>query len=96
MKTKHDYISIYDNGVQRRFEEAERLFERGLCEDPIFEANEDFEYTATVDEIVGYYLTIYGDEAYKVWSFNIENIKKTNRHKEIDSILKQFNEEVEK
>lgn len=92
--TRNDYISIYNSGIVRRAEEAERLFASGGCSDPDLYADEDFEETATVDEIVGYYLYMYGEESYEIWNANTENIKMTSRDKEVDSILKRFDKGV--
>lgn len=50
-------------------------------------ANQFFEEQALAEHIVGYYLSIYRDNALRVWRANVENKELTEQDKEVERIL---------
>lgn len=70
MKTKQEYIKAYD-----------KLFEEGLQEhlqDGGSRDNYDSAmYISNVDEIMGYYLELYGDDALQTWLDNLTPAQQT-------------------
>jgi len=56
-------------------------------------ATEEFEETASATEIVGYYLTIYKEQAFETWVSNTKGIEKTQKDKEVDALFYQIQKE---
>jgi len=56
-------------------------------------ANECFECSANALEIVGYYLVIYGSEAFSTWISNTKDIEKTDLHNKVEHLFKQVEKE---
>lgn len=50
-------------------------------------ADLEFGMTANVDEIVGYYLTNYEDQALNAWLENTKDINLTDQDKEVTTLL---------
>ncbi len=65
-KDKEHYQKLYDEKYDKLLEEARN---KG-CTDPESEANEAFNECATAEEVVGYYITWHGDDAFKDWVEN--------------------------
>ena len=78
--TKKDYADLYNKKI---------LYLVGEYDDPD-EATEQFEKTASVEEVVGYYVFNEGDWALKQWLINTEGIVMTDRDREIERILEEL------
>ncbi|MBQ7428400.1 hypothetical protein [Butyrivibrio sp.] len=65
-KDREYYQKLYDKKYDKLLEEARN---KG-CPDPESEANEAFNECATAEEVVGYYITWHGDDAFKDWFEN--------------------------
>lgn len=78
---KQKYIDIYN----RRMEEL--LVE---CDGDMDTVTELFEETATVDEVVGYYIVWHEEYALSDWLDNIDGIELTEQDKEVDRKLKEL------
>lgn len=85
MKTKQYYTDAY---VQKMDKLIDKL--KDLPGHDGTQATEEFEATCTVDEIVGYYLFYYADDALKVWKINTDGIELNEKDKEVTRILEQL------
>jgi hypothetical protein len=83
MKTKEKYVEIYIRRMDELYEEGREQD----AEDPGYYATMKFEEIANTDEVVGYYVVLHGENAFKTWSRNTEGIKMTEQDKEVDKIL---------
>lgn len=87
MKTKEYYMEQYhilwDECLKEAGEET--------CDDVTALATEFFEERCKTDEVVGYYIVLYGDEyALSDWKRNIKGIEMTEQDKEVDAILESL------
>ena len=76
-----------------KFREAEEECRRISVEDIGTDENWDgiFGDTASTDEVVGYYISFYGDEALSMWTSNTEHLSNpTEQDKAVDRILKSL------
>lgn len=73
--TKEFYIKKYNDFYDECIKESEEL---GI-EDASTDADITFEETAPPDVVVGYYLNIYGDNAFNVWKENSERALRHNK-----------------
>ena len=88
--TQFDYIKRYEDKLDKCISEAKESMKKlydDLDDKCIQEAVEHFEETANAEEVVGYYLSHYGDDAYKAWEDNTSNIELNDEHKSIGEIL---------
>lgn len=84
-KAYHVYMAqCYHDAINELFGKNSSEF-RSNFKDEL--ANEIFENTANPEQVVGYYLVYYGEEAYKQWSENTSGKKLSEQDKEIDAIL---------
>lgn len=90
MKTKQYYTDAY---VQRMDKLIDKL--KDLPGYDGTQATEEFEATGSADEVVGYYIFNYADDALKVWKFNTENVELSDQDKEVTKILEQLYIKVE-
>ena len=82
------YLAMYQNKWKESYNEA---VENG-SDDPGYDASMIFEEGCTPEEVVGYYLYYYEDEALRQWKGNIDGIELDEHSKEVDRILKALNE----
>lgn len=81
-KDKQYYINIYNKGL----EEDRQHYIGEYGNDFDFDPNQFIE---TIEEIVGYYLIYYKDEALKIWLENLVCVKQKNvTDGEVTTILK--------
>lgn len=83
MKTKEYYMEQY----HVLWDEC--LIEAGeeTCDDVTALTSELFEERCKTDEVVGYYIVLYGDDALNVWRDNTEQTILSEQDKEVDAIL---------
>ena len=83
--TKGDYKRIYEEAVKKEFESIKDEFDsEEYAWDVAYNA---VDQTASVEEIVGYYVAYYEDNALKQWINNVKEIKLTEQDKEVQRIL---------
>lgn len=91
-----DYIAIcnYINKYESKFDECLREAKENnrkayddLDDKCIEEAIEHFEEVANTEEVVGYYLSHYKEDAYTIWSDNTKNIQMTAQDESVEKIL---------
>lgn len=72
---KEFYIKKYNDFYDECIKEAEEL---GIV-NALTDADITFEETAPPDVVAGYYLNIYGDNAFNVWKENLERALRHNK-----------------
>ena len=78
LKRKKDYVKLY-----------RKKWEQCLAEengDPE-EAGEAFEETVNAEEVAGYYIAIYEDEAFRIWKSNTRYKELSAQDREVERIL---------
>ena len=86
MKNRNYYESIYQN----RMDEIYREMKEEGVRDIDCACTMEFDQTANAEEVVGYYLANYGDNALKDWKANTEDIEMTEQDKTVTEILEQL------
>ncbi len=85
----------YENKYKQKWHEClEQAFNnpeiKGDLDLVQLDATEDFEETANADEIVGFYIYFYRDDAYRIWKGNTNGIEKTKQDLEVDRIFEEL------
>lgn len=86
MKNRSYYESKYESRMDGIYREMK---EEGV-EDIDYACTMEFDQTANAEEVVGYYLANYGDNALKEWKANTEDIEMTEQDKTVTEILEQL------
>ena len=86
LKTKEQYQKEY----KTRKELLYQYFMVQGYEDPSYMAILEFDKTATVDEIAGYYISNYEDLAYKQWKENTKTKFTENKASETDKAVEKI------
>ena len=73
--TIYDYTTMYEKRMDFLKGEAIKRHKKDFDELCEIEADEEFEETATPEEVVGYYLYHYGDGALTMWLDNMSYAK---------------------
>lgn len=87
---KNYYLNKYNKKMEKCHKVALEEKESGCDMDIEFLATHEFEETADVEEIVGYYLAYYEDNALSVWLKNIIGLPLTKRDNAIEQILRSL------
>jgi len=83
--TKEEYVNIY----KTRINELVKKYEN----DPDYDGTQatyEFEDTATVDQIVGFYILCEGDRALIQWRENIDGLDLTEKDISVTKILEEL------
>ena len=86
MKDRSYYESKYESRMDKIYREMK---EEGV-KDIDYACTMEFDQTANAEEVVGYYLENYGDNALKYWKMNTENIEMTEQDKVVTEILERL------
>lgn len=78
-----NYLSLYKNKWNKCYTEA---LENG-SNDPDYDASIIFDEGCSPEEVVGYYLYYYEEEALRQWRGNIEGLELNKNDRKIDEIL---------
>lgn len=82
--------SYYESKYESRMDEIYRELKETDMEDIDYACTMEFDETANAEEVVGYYLANYGDNALKDWRANTEGIEMTEQDKVVTEILEQL------
>lgn len=80
------YTEAYINKWEECLEEAKQENAKDISE----AATYIFEESCNAEEVVGYYLVIHGEDAFKDWKSNTNGIKMSSQDMEVDRILAQL------
>lgn len=83
MKTAEEYKRNYEEKIKSM---VEYYTERGDS-DPYYSASMEFDETATAEDVVGYYLSVEGDNALNQWRENIAGTQLSEKDAEITALL---------
>lgn len=83
MRTADEYKFDYEEKMRHLIE---YFTARGDC-DPGYAASIEFDETATVEEVVGYYISVEGDNALNQWRDNIAGTQLSEKDAEVTAIL---------
>lgn len=83
--TKEDYKRVFEEAVKKEFESIKNEFDseeyaRDVAYDSVIQ-------TANTEEVVGYYITYYEDDALKQWINDMKGIELQGQDKEIQKVL---------
>jgi hypothetical protein len=91
MLGKTDYQKIYIKKWDECLEEARKDIRKYDCNaDDVEVAVDIFEETANAAEIVGYYISLYGDDALRIWLDNTVGISLTEKEKIVNNMLMEL------
>ena len=82
--------SFYESKYESRIDEIYRKMKEECVEDIDYACTMEFDETANAEEVVGYYLANYGDNALNDWRANDEGIEMTEQDKVVTEILEQL------
>ena len=92
-RQKEIYIEKYDELVKRAMSEADEYYDTVGTPKEQRDYGEwisEAEYSATTEEVVGYYLETYPDDFLPMWKENTTGIRLTRQDIEVSSILERF------
>ena len=90
IKTK----AFYEKAFEKRMNEIIADIQRRGSEDYRYDATVEFDDTANTEEVVGYYLTNEGNNAYETWCMNVAHLAEgeiTQQDKDVTAILEHLN-----